>query len=171
MTLYTIGHSSHTTKRFIDLLEAHKINILADIRSFPGSKAHPHFGRERLSKDLSQAGIEYVWIPRLGGRRHKVRADSPNGGLTHPAFRSYADYMMSDEFADGVEELFGAMARGRTAVCCSEGWHVKCHRRLLSDYLVAVQSVKVNHIASCVRAYEHEVQKNIRRVANLIVYP
>ena len=169
--LFTIGHSSHTIKRFIDLLNAHQVRILADIRSFPGSRKHPQFGRVSLSQSLKDIGIDYVWLPRLGGRRNSVSPDSPNGGLEHPAFRSYADYMLTDDFIVGVKELFSQMSIGRVAVCCSEGWHVKCHRRLLSDYMVAAERVSVKHISSCVRADLHRPDSMLVVRNRNVIYP
>ena len=169
--LYTIGHSSHTMNRFIDLLNAHQVRTLADIRTYPGSRTNPQYCQERMRVELATVGIGYQWLPRLGGRRRMVREDSPNIGLTHKAFRSYADYMMTDEFAEGIEELFELMAMGRTAVCCCEGWYMKCHRRLLSDFMVAIRHVPVRHIASRVRATPHVVAEEARIANGLLIYP
>ena len=97
-TLYTIGHSTRTLDELIEALRAHSIPTLVDIRSFPMSRRLPHFNRESLEKTLPAAGIHYVWMKELGGRRKTIRDDSPNIALRNPSFRNYADYMLTEEF-------------------------------------------------------------------------
>src|SRR5271169_7051971 len=104
-TIYTIGHSTRTLDELIAALKAHGIRTLVDIRSFPMSRRLPQFNRESLEVDLPKHGIAYVWMKELGGRRKKIRNDSPNIGLRNDSFRNYADYMLSDEFAQGIERL------------------------------------------------------------------
>ena len=104
-TLYTLGHSTHPIERFLELLGAHRIAVLADVRSFPGSRRWPQFNQAPLAEVLGRAGIEYRWLKRLGGRRHDKRPDSPHLAWTVAAFRSYADYTESAEFAAGIDEL------------------------------------------------------------------
>ena len=106
--LYTVGHSTHPIERFLELLGEHSIAILADIRSFPGSRRWPQFNQEQLAQALGRGGIEYRWLKRLGGRRHGKRADSPHVAWTVAAFRSYADYTESDEFAQGPRRTDGS---------------------------------------------------------------
>lgn len=123
----------------------HRIAVLADVRSFPSSRRWPQFNQLELAASLERAGIEYRWIKLLGGRRHGVRPDSPHSAWKHPAFRAYADYMESDEFAAGLDDLSAIAARVRTAIMCSEGLWWRCHRRIIADSLV-VRGWEVEHI-------------------------
>ena len=136
MTVYTIGHSDRPFPNFLRLLRAHGMELLVDVRRYPGSRKHPQYNREALAAALAEAGIGYAFLGEtLGGRRSATGSadESPNRGLTHPSFRNYADYMRTPEFRGGVDELL-QLASARTAcVMCSEGWWVKCHRRLLAD--------------------------------------
>src|SRR5437870_6843728 len=103
--LFTIGHSNHPLDKFLALLVQHEIEALVDIRRFPGSRKHPHFNRENLAAALPKSGVEYQWLEVLGGRRRQKQGDSPNLGLENKSFRNYADYMLTDDFRDGVKEL------------------------------------------------------------------
>src|SRR5436853_5263912 len=105
VTLYTIGHSTRTQADFLELLRAHEIATLVDIRAFPASRRLPHFNRENLQAALGADGIGYVWMKELGGRRAKQREDSPNLALRNPSFRNYADYMLTADFQSGAAEL------------------------------------------------------------------
>jgi uncharacterized protein (DUF488 family) len=118
-------------------LRGHGIRTLVDIRSFPMSRRLPHFNRESLELELPRCGIAYVWMKELGGRRKKMRDDSPNTGLRNDSFRNYADYMMIPEFADGVARLVEMAEREKTAIMCAERVWFQCHRMLVSDYLTA----------------------------------
>src|SRR5664280_3052764 len=104
-TVYTIGHSTRAFDELVAALKAHGIRTLVDIRSFLMSRRMPHFNRESLEVELPKRGIAYVWMKELGGRRKKIRNDSPNSGLRNDSFRNYADYMLTDEFAQGIERL------------------------------------------------------------------
>jgi uncharacterized protein (DUF488 family) len=135
--LFTIGHSNHPLDRFLALLAQHEIKALVDIRRFPGSRKHPHFNQENLAAALQEAGIEYRWIEALGGRRHKQEDESPNLGLRNESFRNYADYMLTEEFHQGIDELLKLAKKKRAAFMCAEGLFWQCHRRLVSDFLLA----------------------------------
>jgi uncharacterized protein (DUF488 family) len=143
---FTIGHSTHTLERFIELLASHEIKLLADIRRFPGSRRHPHFSRESLAGELPKIGMEYQWFESLGGRRGKLQAESENLGLRNASFRNYADYMQTAEFETALAELLAAAEDKRTAYMCAEGLYWQCHRRLVSDYLLATKGLPVQHI-------------------------
>jgi uncharacterized protein (DUF488 family) len=136
--LFTIGHSTHTLKHFVELLEQHRIGVLADIRRFPGSRKFPQFNQETLPDALAEAGIEYRWFEVLGGRRRKkIGAPSENFGLRNESFRNYADYMETAEFQNGAERVLELAREKPLAYMCAEGLFWQCHRRLVSDYFLA----------------------------------
>src|ERR1039458_7619467 len=133
-TVYTIGHSTRAFDELVAAVKAHGICTLVDIRSFPMSRRMPHFNRESLEVELPKCGIAYVWMKGLGGRRKKIRNDSPNSGLRNDSFRNYADYSLTDEFAQGIEQLLEIAAEGNTAIMCAERVYFQCHRMLVRDY-------------------------------------
>ncbi|HMK28395.1 MAG TPA: DUF488 domain-containing protein [Terriglobales bacterium] len=136
-TIYTIGHSTRTLDELISALKAHGIRTLIDIRAFPASRRLPHFNREPLTAALTTAGIGYLWEKRLGGYRKKVLADSPNVALRNQSFRNYADYMLSGEFQQAIDELIAHAGQEGGAIMCAERLWFRCHRMLVSDWLVA----------------------------------
>src|SRR5215475_10611514 len=144
-TLFTIGHSTRTREELIAALQAHSIQTLVDIRSFPMSRRLPQFNREMLEKSLPAAGIRYVWMKALGGRRSKIREDSPNIALRNDSFRNYADYMLTPEFEKGAAELVSLAEQSSTAYMCAERVYFHCHRMLVSDWL-AGHGHRVQHI-------------------------
>jgi uncharacterized protein (DUF488 family) len=135
--IYSIGHSTRTLDELIAALQAHRIATLVDIRAFPMSRRLPHFNRESLERELPKHGIAYVWMKELGGRRKKMRDDSPNTGLRNDSFRNYADYMLTPEFAQAIERLLMLAEQSNTAIMCAERLYFQCHRMLVSDYLTA----------------------------------
>ena len=145
LAVLTIGHSNHPLGRLLALLARHEVEALVDIRRFPVSKKHPHFSRDNLVAVLPKSGVEYHWLEALGGRRHKRRDESPNLGLENEGFRNYADYMLTGEFREGVKKLLEIARQKKTAIMCAEGLFWECHRRLVSDFLVA-NGVTVQHI-------------------------
>jgi uncharacterized protein (DUF488 family) len=145
LSVLTIGHSNHPLERFLALLARQGVEALVDIRRFPGSRKHPHFHRDNLAAALPKSGVEYHWLEALGGRRHKQREESSNLGLENRGFRNYADYMLTQEFQEGVKKLLKVARRKRSAIMCAEGLFWQCHRRLVSDFLVA-NGVVVQHI-------------------------
>ena len=128
---------------------------MADVRRFPGSRRHPHFGREQLEPLLRAQGIEYVWMPELGGRR-KARTDSPHTGWRVEAFRGYADYMDTDEFRAATAGLLEIAGERSTAIMCAEQLWWQCHRRLIADTLLA-RGHEVLHIESATKASPHKL--------------
>jgi uncharacterized protein (DUF488 family) len=167
--LYTIGHSTHPIERFLELLGSHSIATLADVRSFPSSRKWPHFNQAPLEQSLRNAAIDYRWLKRLGGRRHSIRPDSPHTAWTHPAFRSYADYMDSDEFRAGIEELEAIASAARTAIMCSEGLWWRCHRRLVSDRMLT-RGWQVMHILPAGKLSPHELTEFARIEGERLIY-
>jgi uncharacterized protein (DUF488 family) len=171
-TIYTIGHSTHPIDRFLTLLKEHEIEALADIRRFPGSRKHPHFGREALARSLVEAGIEYYWLESLGGRRStkQGRASNENLGLENAAFRAYADYMMTEEFREGIARLLEIAERKRTAIMCAESLYWRCHRRLVSDFLT-VKAVTVEHIFPSGKLQPHKMTEGSQIHGGKLSYP
>ena len=137
MRIWTIGHSTREIDVFISLLEENGIKLLADVRSWPGSKRYSQFNREALAESLSAHGIRYEHFPELGGRR-KPKPDSRNSAWRSASFRGYADHMETEEFRKGVERLLDLNGEaGSTAIMCAEAVWWRCHRRIVSDYLLA----------------------------------
>lgn len=155
LQLFTIGHSTHPFDQFLALLAQHEIEALADIRRFPGSRKFPQFNQDNLESALPKEGIEYSWLQALGGRRGKQsNTTSENLGLRNASFRNYADYMQTEEFRDGVKQLLELGQARPTAFMCSESVFWRCHRRLVSDYLL-VQGIGVQHIMPSGELHPH----------------
>jgi len=168
--LYSIGHSTRTLEELVRALAGYGIATLADVRSFPMSRRLPHFNRESLEHELPKRGIAYFWMKELGGRRKKVLKDSPNVALRNESFRNYADYMMTAEFAEGIERLLEIADRGKTAYMCAERVYFQCHRMLISDYLVA-HGHTVLHIDDEKHPLrEHKLMAEARLVDGKLVY-
>jgi uncharacterized protein (DUF488 family) len=144
VTVYTLGHSTLDLDAFLALLARHGIGGIADVRRFPASRRHPHFGREALAASLAGAGVAYDWLPALGGRRPAHRS-SPHVGWRVEAFRGYADHMESAEFAGGLARLLELVAARPTAIMCAEAVPWRCHRQLVADALVA-RGIDVRHV-------------------------
>lgn len=134
LAVWTVGHSTRSLEELLALLAENGIEALADVRRYPGSRRWPHFAREPLAQALDASGLAYVWLPELGGRR-SPSADSPNTAWRSAAFRGYADYMATEPFADGLDQLVNLACGLRTAVMCAESLWWRCHRGLISDVL------------------------------------
>ena len=167
-TLWTIGHSTLAIEAFLDLLRAHDIQALADVRRFPGSRRHPHFAREALQPTLAEAGIDYLWLPELGGRR-SARKDSHNDAWRNASFRGYADYMETPEFERALAALLRFAGERRTATMCAEHAWLQCHRGLISDRLKA-DGVEVIHILGNARTQPHPYTEPARIVDGRLSY-
>ncbi|MBA3828031.1 MAG: DUF488 domain-containing protein [Taibaiella sp.] len=152
-TIWTIGHSTRTIEEFIAMLHSFNIKILADIRSLPGSKRYPQFNQQALDVALAQAGILYIHMPALGGRR-KARPDSANTAWRSRSFMGYADYMETKDFKLAIIQLQNIAHTENVAYMCSEAVWWRCHRSLVSDYL-KVQGWQVMHIMDIGKATEH----------------
>jgi uncharacterized protein (DUF488 family) len=168
--LYTIGHSTHSLDEFLGLLSRHGIEALADIRRYPGSRKYPHFNRDGLTMALPRAGIEYRWLEALGGRRKGSGGSTRNLGLRNESFRAYADYMATPEFQEAVERLLELAGWKRTAYMCSEGLFWRCHRRLVSDYLLA-KGIVVQHIMPDGELRPHTLTEGARVEGGELSYP
>jgi uncharacterized protein (DUF488 family) len=169
--LFTVGHSTHPLDRFLALLAQHHIELVADIRRFPGSRKYPQFNRERLATSLPEASIEYHWLVALGGRRGKTTNGSSNNlGLRNESFRNYADYMLTEGFREGVRELLAVAAGKPTAFMCSESVFWRCHRRLVADYLL-VKGMTVQHIMPSGELRLHTLTEGAKVDAGELTYP
>jgi uncharacterized protein (DUF488 family) len=152
-TLWTIGHSTRTFDALADLLTAHGVRRLVDVRLHPGSRRYPHFKSDALAVALPARGVEYLHAPAPGGRR-KPRPDSPNTAWRNDAFRGYADYMATPAFGAALAELEAGARGAPTAIMCSEAVWWRCHRGLISDAL-KVRGWRVLHIEDCRASKEH----------------
>jgi uncharacterized protein (DUF488 family) len=169
--LYTIGHSNRPLDEFLALLARHAIQALVDIRRFPGSKKFPHFNQPELEAALKEAGIEYHWLEKLGGRRPKSESGpSRNLGLRNESFRNYADYMQTEEFEQGINELLKIAASERAGMMCAESLFWSCHRRLVSDFLVA-RGVVVQHIMPGGEIKSHTLTSGAVVKGQCVTYP
>jgi len=151
--VWTVGHSTRTQAELIDLLDQNGVRTLVDVRRYPASRRHPQFNRETLERSLPAVGIDYVWMPDLGGRR-APRKDSANTAWRNAGFRGYADYMETDPFRHAIESLLRRAEDRRTAIMCAEQAWQQCHRGLISDCLKA-RGIEVTHIVDAGRVELH----------------
>jgi uncharacterized protein (DUF488 family) len=168
-TLFTIGHSTRSLEELISALQAHGIKTLVDIRAFPMSRRLPHFNRESLEHALPEAGIQYIWMKELGGRRKKSLAESPNIALRNDSFRNYADYMLTPEFERAMARLINLAEQSRTAYMCAERVYFHCHRMLVSDWLV-VHGHEVLHIDDEKPPKPHKLIAEARMQEGKLIY-
>jgi uncharacterized protein (DUF488 family) len=157
----TVGHGTATETEFGDLLHGAGVKAVTDVRRFSGSRHNPQFAHDEMARWLPDAGIGYRWVPALGGRR-KASPGSPNVALRNLQFRGYADHMATAEFAMAVSELVEVAATVSVAVMCSESVWWRCHRRLLADHLVLVESMRVEHLFHDGHLAEHSVTSGAR---------
>jgi len=170
-TVFTIGHSTRDLADFSRILQAHDIRLLEDIRAFPASRRYPHFNREQLELWLPEIGVDYIWEKDLGGRRTRQmpRDQSPNLALRNDSFRNYADYMLSPQFQAAVQRLVEWAAQRNTVIMCAEALYFRCHRMLVSDYLVS-QGHTVLHILDESPPKQHALTKDAWIVDGQLVY-
>jgi hypothetical protein len=165
----TIGHSTHSLDEFVNLLTAHEVDCVVDVRTVPRSRRNPQFNRESLPETLASAGIEYVHLSELGGLR-RARPDSINTGWENASFRGYADYMGTPEFAAALDRLLGLAAGRRVSLMCAEAVPWRCHRSLIADALL-VRGVPVAHIMSRTTLRPHALRSFARVQGPDITYP
>ena len=168
-TIYTIGHSTRTIEQFIELLKAHGIDELVDVRTIPRSRHNPQFGTEDLAASLQRAGIAYTHLGKLGGLRHASK-DSVNLGWQNTSFRGFADYMATPEFTLGLDELKALAEQKTVAIMCAEAVPWRCHRSLISDALT-IQGWQVRHIQSRKTANLHKLTPFLEVLDGKITYP
>ena len=168
-TVLTIGHSTRTLDTVIEMLRAHGVRHLADVRTIPRSGHNPQFNRESLPEALRFAGIVYTHMEQLGGLRHAC-PDSPNTGWHNSSFRGFADYMQTPEFEAGLEQLMQLATRERTVIMCAEAVPWRCHRSLIADAL-KVRGIQVEHIMSTSRTQPHLLTPFAKVSGIHITYP
>ena len=167
-TIWTIGHSTRSFEEFVAMLLSFPIEMVTDIRSFPGSRKFPQYNKEALGVSLPQNNIQYIHLKNLGGRR-KVNPDSKSTAWRHVSFRGYADYMETDAFKEGINELEKIAVKLRTAYMCSEAVWWRCHRSMVSDYL-KLQGWKVMHIMHIGKEDEHPYTSPARIINGKLSY-
>jgi len=162
--VHTAGHSTRSSEELLALLAGHGVTTLVDVRRYPASRRHPQFSRDALAAALAGAGMEYVHEPDLGGRR-APRPDSPHTAWRVEAFRGYADHMETPQFQAALDRLVRRSREETVAILCAEAVPWRCHRRLISDALVA-RGIPVLHILGPHRADPHALDPNARILPN-----
>jgi len=157
---YSIGHGRRPVDAFLELVQAPGIRRVVDVRAMPASRRNPQFNKATLESGLASTDIEYVWRGAdLGGLR-TPRPDSRHVALRNDALRGYADHTETREFADGLDWLLRSADETPTAFMCAESdWH-RCHRRILSDAIVAAGG-RVVHLLDGVHE-EHVLHSSAR---------
>jgi uncharacterized protein (DUF488 family) len=168
VTVWTVGHSTRSLPEFLAILAAYEIEAVADVRRFPGSRRLPQYNKQVLATALQTAGIDYISIPALGGRRQPT-AKAPRSAWRHRAFQGYSDHLDSDEFAAGLFELLMVAWGLRTAVMCAEILWWRCHRRMIADVLVSL-GIRVVHIRDAQTCQVHQVTTPARLVRGVLTY-
>ena len=169
-TIWTIGHSTREISDFVQVLAAGKIEVLADVRRFPGSRRHPQFNQDALTATLAEVDIAYLHLPGLGGRRSQRLPDSPNRAWRVQAFNAYADHLQSAEFQAEFDRLLTLAVKQRTAIMCAEALPQQCHRRIIADVLVA-RGWTVKHLLSPKRIEDHKLTEFARIDGEQVTYP
>ena len=168
-TLYSFGHSTRSADEIVDILSAHGIELVADVRAYPASRRHPHVASQAMARWLAQAGIGYEHLPALGGRR-RPQPGSPNGGWTNAQFQGYADHMATPEFRAGLRELLDLCEQRRMTCMCSEAQWWRCHRRMICDAAL-VAGPEALHIMSATQLTPHELTEFAIVETGRITYP
>jgi uncharacterized protein (DUF488 family) len=165
----TVGHSTRPIGEFVELLKAHGVERVVDVRTVPKSRRNPQFGQDQLPGTLAEAGIGYTHMPALGGLR-KSRPDSPNTGWRNASFRGYADYMQTPQFAAALEQVVALGGKERIALMCAEAVPWRCHRSLIADALL-VRGVAAEDISTPTRRSPHKMTPFARVRGTAITYP
>jgi uncharacterized protein (DUF488 family) len=165
----TVGHSNRPLQDFLRMLGAHRVTLVADVRKMRRSRSNPQFNHYTLAQALREVGMHYVHLPVLGGLRRR-RQDSPNTGWQNASFQGYADYMLTPEFEQGLQELLERARGQRAAVMCAEAVPWRCHRSLIADAL-CVRGIPVEHILSASQTRPHVLRAWARVQGTRIIYP
>lgn len=168
-SIVTVGHGTLAAAAFAALVRDAGLDVIVDVRRYPGSRHNPQFGGEEMTRWLPEEGVAYRWMPALGGRR-KGSPGSANVALRNAQFRAYADHMSSTAFAAAVGKLLDLRSAARVAVMCSEAVWWRCHRRLLADHIGLVNGLGVHHLFHDGRLAEHPITPGARRADDHVVY-
>jgi uncharacterized protein (DUF488 family) len=179
--VFTIGHSNRKWSDFISILKYNHVDLLVDVRRYPGSRACPQFNKEQMTTELRKENVSYVHIGKIGGRRNKLdtkddrRSDDDNNtGWKNKSFRTYADYMAITSFREGIDELLSLMKKySNLAIMCAEAVPWRCHRRMIADYLIMVEGISVFDILNSKKQpAPHELTPFARLIDDkIIAYP
>jgi len=169
LVILTVGHSTHPIEEFLEILKAHGVEQLVDVRSIPKSRHNPQFNSDALAESLATRGIVYVHMPGLGGLRH-ARKDSINLAWKNASFRGYADYMQTPQFQESLDELIGLAREKRTAIMCAEAVPWRCHRSLIGDALTA-RGIAVEDILSATSRKPHTYTPFAKIEGKVVTYP
>lgn len=169
MHIFTVGHSTWPVDEFIDIVRAHDVQGVVDIRTVPKSRHNPQFGQDQLAESLNTVALGYEYLKSLGGLRHP-RKDSINVGWRNDSFRGYADYMQTEEFAAGLDELISLAGQSTVAIMCAEAVPWRCHRSLVGDALL-VRGIEVFDIFNSKTAKPHTLTSFAKIEGERITYP
>ncbi len=169
LSVFTIGHSTRPIEQFIEILKAHGVAQVIDIRTIPKSRHNPQFNSDALAASLRSARIRYVHLKDLGGLR-RARPDSINLGWRNASFRGFADYMQTPEFAQALERAIDLSRDRPSALMCAEAVPWRCHRSLVADALL-VRGIRVLEIVSAAEPKEHKLTPFARVRGTKITYP
>jgi len=167
--IYTIGHSTRSVAKLVELLRRQDIRTVVDIRRFPRSAHNPQFNAETVASELAGSAIAYVHEPRLGGRRHNTVIDGENAGWRNTSLRAFADYMATTEFQGGLTKISELSRGGPLAIMCSEAVPWRCHRSLVADALLACGREVFDIIGDRVSA--HRITPFARVNGTRVTYP
>jgi uncharacterized protein (DUF488 family) len=179
--IFTIGHSNRKWSDFVSILKDNHVDVIVDVRRYPGSRVCPQFNKEQMTKELKKENVSYVHIEKLGGRRkHSAiersrHDDNKNSGWKNEGFRAYADYMSTTSFRDGICELLSVMTNySNLAIMCAEAVPWRCHRRLMVDYLTMVEGISVFNLTYSKQQSELHQLTSFARLTDdrtTIIYP
>lgn len=165
----TIGHSTRSAKEFIDLLKAHGVKRVVDVRTVPRSRHNPQFNRSRLSASLHSARLHYRHMAGLGGFRHAL-PNSINAAWRNASFRGFAAYMQTPEFRENLDLLVNLAEAEQVVVMCAEAVPWRCHRSLIADALVA-RGIPVEEISSALQLKPHTLTAWAKVTGTQVTYP
>ena len=169
LTIFTIGHSTHSIEEFVEMLKAHDIRLVADVRTIPKSRHNPQYNSDTLAAALHERAIGYEHMPGLGGLRH-AKKDSVNTAWENASFRGFADYMQTEDFNLSLNALIETARKQPTAIMCAEAVPWRCHRSLIADALLAREFI-VMDIMSKTSTKEHMITAFAEVRGLTITYP
>ena len=168
--IFALGHSTRPIEKFVEMLAAHGIDTLVDIRTVPRSRHNPQFGEESLRETLGTVGIRYIQMKGLGGLRRPVKGATTNAAWRNDSFRGFADYMQTEPFEAALEKLVELASGARVTIMCAEGNPFRCHRSLVADALEA-RGVRVVHISGTGEGRRHTMTSFAHLVGTRVTYP